>query len=89
MQIDGRRHVHCLDLVVCHEIAPVHVPAPSADLTGKWFDESGVGAGNGHELAPAADPEGLTDALADDIARADQAPTQRFQRFKGSKVLGF
>ena len=60
--------------VVADETAPVGVPAAGADFGGELLDERAVGAGDGHELAPAAHPERLTDALANDVARADEAP---------------
>ena len=86
VEMDRRRHVHRVDLGIADEIAPVGVPPAGADLARERLDELGSRAADGHELAPAAVPQRLADAFANDVAGADQAPSHSVQ---SSRVLRF
>ena len=56
-------------------MTPVGVPPAGTDLASKGLAEIGPRPADRHELALAAFAQGLTDALANDIARADEAPS--------------
>jgi hypothetical protein len=64
-------------------MTPVGVPPAGADLASEWLDEIGLRPADGHELAPAATAQCLADAFANDVARANQAPSHS-HRVQGS-----
>src|SRR5207248_1485625 len=80
-----------VDATIADEVVPVRMPAARADLVREGLDAISPRAADGRQLAPAAVAQRLGDALAHDVAGADQAPTNHIHevlKFKRSKVQG-
>jgi hypothetical protein len=50
------------------------VPPAGTDFASERLEKLGAGAGDGHQLAPPALTQRLTDTFANDVARANQSP---------------
>jgi len=74
VEVHRRRDVHGVDVGIGDQVAPVRIPAARADLVRERLDEISTRAADGRELASAAVAQRLGDALANDVASADQTP---------------